>query len=360
MRSYANLNKRIAKRYEKWMIALHYAPPTRWVYRKSVRMFIEFLGKKSISSVTHLDVRKFATQVSEDGASLNTTYRHLGVLRVFYDFLNLGGVVSYVAPRFVKIRKPVHNPPPALSERNVQRLISATRTLRERALVEFLYGTGCRLSETRKLQVHDIDFVARTARVLGKFGKVREVLLTKSAAEAIRVYVGDRQKGFVFDRDIAVQKGTLAVVGGGYWYAKWVDYGGPGPKYPKTCKYLGKAGEVSYESAKKKFETLLENVNLVRPKNPEPLSKMAVYNIIQRVGARAGLKGVSPHMLRRSFATHLYDRGATLEVIQALLGHVYIDTTRKYTRLSASRLVKTFERCHPLGKMNDPARQNSR
>jgi len=346
-------------RYEKWMIAMHYASPTRWVYRKTIRMFIEFLGKKSISSVTHLDVSRFATQVSENGASLNTTYRHLGVLRVFYDFLNLGGVVNYVAPRFVRIRQPTHNPSPMLSERNVQRLISATRTLRERALVEFLYGTGCRSIETTRLQLHDIDFAARTVRVLGKFGKVRVVLLTKSATEAIRVYVGDRQNGFVFERDMAVQRGNLAMCRG-HWYAQWVDYGGPGPKYHKTSKYLGRTDTVSYESAKEKLKSLLEHVNLVRPKKLGPLSKMAVYDILRKVGTRAGLKSVSPHMLRRSFATHLYDHGASLEVIQALLGHVFIDTTRRYTRLSMGRIVKTFERCHPQGKMNDPALQNSR
>jgi site-specific recombinase XerD len=149
MHSYMYVNKRLAKRYEEWMIAMPCVADTRSHNLRTIRLFIEFLGPKSITSVTHLEIPQFITRISQEGATWGVTYRHLGVLRVFYDFLNLGGVDSYVAPRLVKLRRPKRALPPILSEEKVQRLVTATRTLRERALVETFYATGCRLGEIR-------------------------------------------------------------------------------------------------------------------------------------------------------------------------------------------------------------------
>jgi integrase/recombinase XerD len=296
------------------------------------------------------------TRISEDGASMSAIYRHIGVLRLFYDFLNLGGVVSYVAPRLVKLRCPPKQPTPLLSDLEVQRLIAATKTPRERALVEFLYGTGCRLSEATHLKVEDLDLVGRTARVAGKFRKVRIVLLTATATEALRAYVGNRGSGYIFQPDRGIQKGCLSKVDG-CWVAAWTDYGGPGPKFPHERMALGRVDLVSYESARKQFNSLMKGVNLVHPLSNHPLCNVSVEEVLRRVGERAGLKKVSPHMLRRSFATHLYDHGAGLEVVQALLGHRYMQTTALYTRLSTGRILKTFQKCHPREKMNENASQ---
>lgn len=356
MRSFANSNHRLAKRYEEWMVALHYTPHVKAIHLRSVRLFVKFLGKKSISSVTHLEIREFMTRVTEDGASMAAIYRHIGVLRLFYDFLNLGGVVSYVAPRLVKLRRPPQTPTRLLSELEVQRLIAAAQTPRERALVEFLYGTGCRLSEVRHLKVEDVDLVGRTARIAGKFRKVRIVLLTATATEALRTYVGNRQSGYIFQPDKVTQKGCLAKVDG-YWVAIWTDYSGPGPKYPRKRKSLGKVDLVSYESARIQFNSLMEGVNLLHPHSKRPLCGVAVEKALERVGERAGIKKVGPHMLRRSFATHLYDHGANLEVVQALLGHTYLQTTALYTRLSTGRILNTFQKCHPREQMNENASQ---
>ena len=125
---------------------MHYAKTTQIWYRKIIGQYIEFVGEKSVATATHFDIRRYIARVSENGASLNTVYRDLGVLRLFYDFLNLGGVVHYVAPRFIKLRRPCKkNSLRPLSEWQVQRIISATRTPRERALIEVFYATGCRL-----------------------------------------------------------------------------------------------------------------------------------------------------------------------------------------------------------------------
>jgi site-specific recombinase XerD len=164
MRSHAATNRKLAQRYSQWMKALHYAKSTQQTNMRAVGSYLKFTGDRSIATATHEDVRGYIARISEDGASLGCVYRNLHVLRVFYDFLNMGGLVHYVMPRFVFVRHPQVNTPHALSESQVRRLIAATRTLRERALVEFLYGTGCRLREAARLKIEDIDFEDRSSR----------------------------------------------------------------------------------------------------------------------------------------------------------------------------------------------------
>lgn len=348
MRSSSNFNRKLSERYEQWMVIQRYSVGTKYVYRQTLRLFVEFLKDKSIVDVTHLDIRKFMLSLSESGVSLISARRHLLALRRFYDFLNLGGLVNYCAPRLVTVRQTPVKTPPHLSEDEVRRLIAAAETPREKALVEFLYGSGCRLSEVRCLRVQDVDLCARTARVTGKYGKMRLVLLTHSAAEALRNYIGDRQSGYVFQQDYPLQRGFLTLHLGA-WMGRWRDYRNPGCGVIKR-KYLGAVSMVSREAAQTAFDKILANARLARPKKNTPLSPTIVGCIIRQIGLRAGLPRVHAHMLRRTFATHLHERGADLTAIQTLLGHVCIETTALYAHLSAFRLVDIFERCHPLGK----------
>ncbi len=352
--SFANYNRRLTTQYDKWMIAMHYARITRTTYLKALRLYVNFLGGRSIAKASHTDIRLFIARVSEDGATLGTVYRYLGILRQFYDFLNLGGVVSYVAPRFVRLRVPWHGHPGSLSEAQVQRLISETRTARERALVEFFYATGCRLSEARHLKIENLDLIGRSARVSGKFGKVRLVLLTESAANAVREYIGDRRDGYLFEEDLPVQKGCLTFHGG-QWNSKWRGYRKPDRKGFQRSKYLGNASRMTHEEAKAKHEKLMASLNLARPKRNRPLSKVALQSLVRKIARRAGLRRVTPHTFRRTFATHLHERGASLEVIRALMGHVWVQTTMRYARIGPDGLAKSFEKCHPLGNLSERA-----
>jgi len=115
MRSYVAFNRRLAKQYEVWMVAMHYAQQTQWIYKRTLRRFLEFVGKKSVANVKHTDIRRYIASASEDGATLDSVYRDLGILRQLYDFLNLGGVVHYVAPRFVRLRRPWRGSPRPLA-----------------------------------------------------------------------------------------------------------------------------------------------------------------------------------------------------------------------------------------------------
>jgi site-specific recombinase XerD len=349
VRSFARHNRLLAKRYDDWMTALHYTRHTRTYYLLILGKFNQFIGKRSITGVTHLEIRQFLTHISNHGATLGTTYRYLGVLRVFFDFLNLGGVVSYVAPRLVRMKGVRRTDLPFLTEPQVRRLIAATKTKRERAILEFSYSTGCRVSEMTHLRVENIDFEGRTVRVHGKFNKTRIAFLTPSASVALRAYINNRKSGYVFQED---RKGQVAgiIACEGYWIARWVDYGRRFScgTYKNKRVNLGRIDSVSFQAAKEKLTELLVGVNLTRPQPNRPLTSASIVHILAAIGVRAKLKNVGIHMIRRSFATHLYDHGVNIEIIQKLLGHVYLGTTLAYTRLSRVHMARAIDQNHPL------------
>jgi integrase/recombinase XerC len=334
------------------MKAMHYAPTTQKVYLKALHQYVGFIGQRSLARAKHTDIRLFIAEASENGATLSSVYRNLGILRQFYDFLNLGGVVDYVAPRFVRLRIPWHQHPKVLSEAQVRRLISATRTPRERALIEFFYSTGCRLNEARHTRIENIDFVARQARIHGKLGKLRLVLLAESASAAVRKYIGNRTTGYVFEADYPKPKGHFSPQAN-LWKSKWRYTRKRDNRSMVKNKVLGSTALMTYEEAKQKHEQLTARMNLSPPKRSGPLSKAALQQVVRDVARRAGLKRVSPHTLRRTFATHLHENGASLEVIRALLGHVWIQTTLRYARIGPDGLSKNFEKCHPQGNKHE-------
>lgn len=359
------LNRKLAARYQQWLTVQHYSEGTTRGYVRTVQLYLQFLGNKALMKATHLDVRLFIARLSGQGATLSRAYFHLQVLRGFYDFLNLGGLVSYVAPRLVKIRRPPQKMPRLLSEYQVRKLIAATRTLRERALIEFFYGTGCRMNETLLLRVEDLDLDGRRARVVGKFGRARIVLLTPSAEIGVRAYLNGRQSGFVFQEEPGIQKGFVAT-SGRFWVGTWRDYSEAGPPFRTKRKYLGSRSALTYEEAKARFDYVTKDACLIRPQSDRALHRSAVERLLDVLRRRAGLGRITAHMFRHSFATHLLDHGADLQVIQALLGHARLSSTEYYVHLSRAKISTTFYRCHPHGGSHgatvqgqDPAKEAS-
>jgi site-specific recombinase XerD len=324
---------------------------------RTVQFYIQFLGKKALMSATHVHVRLFIARLSGQGATLSRTHFHLQVLRKFYDFLNLGGLVSYVAPRLIKIRQLPRRLPRILSEYQVRQLMRATQTLRERALVEFFYGTGCRMNETLLLRVEDLDLDGHRARVVGKYGKAREVLISISAVAALRAYLNGRQTGFVFQEEPGSQKGFVAT-SGKFWVGTWTDYGQP-PPFRTTRKYLGSRYALTYEEAKARFDYHTKDVCLKRPQSDRALHRCAVERLLDILRRRAGLRRITAHIFRHSFATHLLDHGADIRVIQALLGHARLSSTEHYAHLSRAKITSTFNECHPGGGSCDPTTEKA-
>ena len=341
-------NQELVARYDLWMIAQQYCDGTKKMYRRILRNFCGFLGPVSITDATHLDIRAFIASLSLRGLSICEIHHQLNTLRVFYDFLQLGGLVSLVPPRFVKLRPLVKTPPRVLSEQSVQKLLRAARTPRDRAAIELIYGTGCRVGEAVKIRLEAIDFDARTIQIFGKGAKTRIVFFGRKAELALRAYIKKRRKGFLFECNWANQKG-MVISAGTYWIGKWTDYSQAGAKVHPTERYLGRKRTVSYLQAKARLKTLMRTSRLIRPDRERPLHPQTLQKAIQFVGNLAGLGNVNPHSLRHSFATHLLDHGADTRYIQELLGHARIDTTQIYTHVSKRALQKTFRRYHPRG-----------
>jgi len=349
MRTYAQFNHELASRYELWMNAQQYADATKKIYRKVVQDFCAFLGRKSITSVTHFDIRAFLGTFPDRGLSFRSAHRYIIVLRQFYDFLNMGGLVVHVAPRFVRLRPLRGTLPISLTEEQIRKLIRASRNPRERAIIEFIYATGARVTEVSSTRLRDIDFHARRVRVLGKGGKVRYVYFGPQAESAIRKYVGDRETGFLFEDDCRRQRGCVSA-SPTHWRGIWVDYSVPNGKPME--KNLGSKSEVSYLEAKRKLRALTARACLIRLKSGKPVSTSTLRRIVFRAGVRAGVGNVCPRTLRHSFATHLLDHGADIRLVQELLGHACLQTTEIYTHVSIGRRANDYQRYHPRGEMN--------
>src|SRR5579863_5498340 len=216
MYSPPNFNLELTRRFMRWMEIQHYARGTKHQYQTILSAFRESLGEKLATHATHDDVLEFLTCEAIRGRSLRSLHNRLDSLRVFYDFLKLGGIEHRSPARTVRLRHVQRQIPRILSEQDVSRLIAHCRTPRDRVLIELLYATGCRLGEVAAIQLEHIDLDARTIRVKGKTG-TRMVFFGNSARKAILDYSRGRREGFLFRIEYRVQRGTVGLYRRSWW-----------------------------------------------------------------------------------------------------------------------------------------------
>ena len=294
-----------------------------------------------------MDIGDYLTRTLPDRWGDNYISDQLGALRSFFDFLYLGGVVDTVAPRFLKARAHIKALPRTLTRAQIKKLIGTAKHPRDRALVELLYSTGCRIGELRTLRAEAIDFKGRKFMV-GSKRRNRIVYFGAHAAKAVQLYLNGRRTGYLFQDKIDPQQGYITC-GRTTWIGSWKDYR-PGQKRgTKHTKSLGKRSEVSYTTAQRRFRKFLMDIDLVRYKRDRPMNRSSLSTIIRELGRQSGIGKVSPHMIRHSFATHLLERGADIRAIQELLGHAYLTSTQVYTRISNNAVRSAFRRFHPRG-----------
>ncbi|HEY6002196.1 MAG TPA: tyrosine recombinase XerC [Anaeromyxobacter sp.] len=244
-------------------------------------------------------VRGFVARAAAEAgpASLG---RKLSTLRSFYGFLVREGLAPGNPARAVASPRRPKRLPEVLPEEEVAALVEAPAgdgpaALRDRAILELLYGSGLRVSELVGLDVDDVDLDARLVRVLGKRRKERIVPFGKAAAAALRRWVAQGRPALV--------KGARA--------------GAP----------------------------LFLNARGGR------LLQRSVARRLDRAVLAAGLpRHVHPHVLRHCFATHLLGNGADLRGIQELLGHASLSTTQRYAHLDWKRLAEVYDRAHPRAR----------
>ena len=243
-------------------------------------------------------IRSFMGELYRQGQSRASVARKLSALRTFIRYLRREGWIDTdpaalaVAPRR-EIKVPAH-----LSVDEMSRLLEMPDTSdplgrRDRAILEFFYASGLRLSELVGLDLEDVNLNGRIVRVFGKGAKERLIPFNDSTKDAVRAWLKDR----------AAICGT------------------------------------------KRVDALFVNFRGTR------LTGRSVQRLVAKyVTACSTRFGISPHALRHSFATHLLQRGADLRAIQELLGHVQLSTTQRYTHVNAAQLLEVYRKAHPRAK----------
>jgi integrase/recombinase XerD len=283
-------------------------------YRRDLRRYADFLRTRGVTDgrrVDDLAVAAFVAHLSAsthgDGKPYRATsvVRALSSVRSFHRFLMREGEADRdPSAGVVRPRLPRSLPRP-LPVGDVGRVLEAPSNgtpagLRDRAILETLYGAGLRVSELVGLDVDDADLDEGSVRVLGKGGKEREVPLGRYATDAIAAYLRRARP-------------TLATL------------------HSRSALFLNQRGG--------------------------RLTRQGVARILSAAATRAGVdKRVTPHTLRHSFATHLLEGGADVRVVQELLGHASVATTQVYTLVTKEHMREVYYTAHPRARAT-PARR---
>jgi site-specific recombinase XerD len=195
-RSFARENEALIESFERYLIARNFAGSTRILYAKCAREFRDFIRPASVAHADANAVKTYLVEHLAEGA--DSTHRHrLNSLRAFFSFLISAGVVRSSPAGAVAFRKSARKLPRCPSESEIARLIEASATQRDRALLELLYASGLRLAEISSLRLEDLKTDTLMVR-RGKGGRDRRAFFGSRAAAAVAEYVGPRRAGPVF------------------------------------------------------------------------------------------------------------------------------------------------------------------
>ena len=289
--------------YLAWLVAERgRSANTVAAYRRDLVNYVTWLSAHHLdpASVTAPDIDRFVNRRRPEVAAASLA-RQMASIRNFHRFLVAEGRRGDDPTADVDgVRVPAGLPKP-LSEDEVEALIGAVVgddpvALRDRALLEFLYATGARISEVCGSSIGDLDLEDGLVRLYGKGAKERLVPMGSCARRAVDQWLRD--------------------------------------------------GRPELEPTRWKRRDDAEAVFLDR--RGSRLSRQAAWAVVVRHGERAGLRAhLSPHVLRHSCATHMLDHGADLRIVQEMLGHASISTTQVYTKVSQERLFEQYARAHP-------------
>jgi integrase/recombinase XerD len=280
--------------------AARLAPRTVDAYRRDLAALAGWLGH-SPTTATHEELEGYLAELRAEGLAASTIARRLAAARAFFRHRVLIGAAAENPAADVTPPKRARRLPRTLSPGEAERLIEAAsgtkpRDLRDRALVELLYGAGLRVSEAVGLERGGVDLDERLVRSIGKGGKERIVPLGRRGAEALRRYLS-RGRPFLDRRH-------------------------------RPELFLNAQGGA--------------------------LTRAGAFLILRRLADKAGLEPgrVHPHLLRHSFATHLLEGGADLRSVQEMLGHADLATTELYTHVTDRRRREAYFAAHPHARRN--------
>jgi len=283
-------------------------------YRRDLRRYVGYLSARVIDDLPGIDegvVSGFLMALREgdpDHAPLSagSAARTVVAVRGFHKFAVREGLTQVDPSAAVRPPAPAKRLPKALPLTDIERILEAagaagtSLAMRDRALLEFLYGTGARISEAVGLDVDDLDLESGTVLLTGKGSKERIVPVGSYAAAAVQAYL------------------------------------------VRARPDLSAVGSVPAKAPAKVMSAVFLNARGGR------LSRQSAWTALAKAAERAGVTAeVSPHTLRHSFATHLLDGGADVRVVQELLGHASVTTTQVYTLVTVDSLREVYATAHP-------------
>jgi integrase/recombinase XerD len=290
------------------LLAARRAPRTVEAYRRDLEQLAAWL-EHPVSSASVEELERWIAQMRADGRAATTIARRIAAVRAFFRHQMLLGARGDNPAAALALPKRLRKLPRTLSPAEAERLIDAAagttpRAMRDRALVELMYGAGLRVSEALGLDRRAVDLDERIVRALGKGRKERLVPLGRPAVESLRRY-------------IAMGRPHL-------------------DRRHRPELFLNARGG--------------------------PLTRAGAFLILRRLAGKAGLEPerVHPHLLRHSFATHLLEGGADLRSVQEMLGHADLSTTELYTHVSDRRRRELYFRAHPHARRKDDPKDEAR
>jgi integrase/recombinase XerD len=266
-------------------------------YARDIRKLLGFVkaGKLVWNRVSEETIVRFIHRESRAGLSARSLARLISALRSFFKFLVLSGFVKKDPSSQLTTPSTWLSLPKFLTVKEVEELLRAPddkkpRGVRDRAMLEVLYGSGLRVSELASLKLAEVNLEDGFLICRGKGGKERIVPLGRSACGAVGRYLAEVR--------------PLVVSG--------------------------------------------ERDELFLSRRGKPFTRQGLWKLIRQHAREAGLAAkISPHILRHSFATHLLERGADLRSVQLMLGHSQITTTQIYTHVSRDRIRRVYDQFHP-------------
>lgn len=292
---------------------LSYLQVEKGLARNSVESYARDLDKLknwsdknnfNLLELTRRDLREWLIDLAGQNLSENSKRRAISALRGFYKFLQFDGHLTKNPAENLESPSKGFYLPNFLNQTDIGNLLNAPDIktesgLRDRAILEVMYACGLRVSETVDLKLSDIDVDAGILTCKGKGSKTRKVPVGKSAVEWIKKYLAVRR-------------------------------------------------------AKENIEIN----NLFVGLTGKPLNRQMIYTLIKGYAEKIGLRDVSPHTLRHSFATHLIQNSADVRSVQQMLGHADISTTQIYTHITDTHLRKTYEKFHPRARQTTDQTKN--
>jgi integrase/recombinase XerD len=270
------------------------APNTLAAYRRDLRQYVEFLDERMPQPDL---IDDYLAWLSEQGYARSTITRKVSAVRGFHRFELIEGITDSDPTVFVDPPKRTPALPKALSVDEILGLLdsidpSDDAGVRDSALLEFMYATGCRVTEAVGVDLNDLDLVDRVVMLTGKGRKQRLVPVGGAAVSAIEAWLPVR---------LELARRTDAV-------------------------FLNLRGT--------------------------RLSRQGVFDIVRKRAMRAGIAPdrISPHVLRHSAATHMVEGGADLRTVQEMLGHANVSTTQIYTKVSPHHLLEVYTLAHPRSR----------